>query len=190
MDLATAEDHRELVSQRSQVPSILADRQATAIRDIAAVMNALLADACALHLKTKIFQWHISGPHFSEYQRLLGDQAGQIASMLDPIAERIRKIGGSALRSLEKIAAGRRIPDSESVPVEPSEILMELRNDNAILAQYLREAHAVCAEHHDLASMARITCWIDETETRSWFLFESSRAPNPNPPHLLKEISL
>jgi starvation-inducible DNA-binding protein len=146
-----------------------------ATRDIAGSMNAILADVFALYLKTKNFHWHMSGPHFRDYHLMLDEQSDQLFAMTDPIAERIRKVGGSTLRSIGHIARTQRVLDNDAEYVEPSDMLAELRDDNAALATSLREAHDVCDEHRDIATTSLIEVWIDETERRTWFLFEASR---------------
>ena len=146
-----------------------------AVKDISGALNALLADVFALYLKTKNFHWHMSGPHFRDYHLLLDEQADQLYAMTDPIAERIRKIGGSTLRSIGHIARIQRIKDNDATYVDPLDMLAELREDNKTLAARLREMHAVVDEHRDIASASLIESWIDETERRTWFLFESSR---------------
>jgi len=144
-------------------------------RDISAVMNGILADVFALYLKTKNFHWHVSGPHFRDYHLLLDEQGEQIFAMTDPIAERIRKLGGMTIRSIGHIARSQRILDNDAEYVEPADMLAELCEDNKSLASRLREAHSVCQEHNDIATASMIEIWIDETERRTWFLFESSR---------------
>ena len=151
------------------------DLGSAATRDIAAAMNGILADVFALYLKTKNFHWHMSGPHFRDYHVLLDEQADQIYAMADPIAERVRKVGGSTLRSIGHIARMQRIADNDADYVEPSDMLAELREDNVSLATRLRAAHETCEEHRDIATASLIEVWIDETERRTWFLFESSR---------------
>ena len=151
------------------------DLKAAATKDIAAVMNAVLADVFALYLKTKNFHWHMSGPHFRDYHLLLDEQADQVFAMTDPIAERIRKVGGTTLKSIGHIARTQRLLDNDADYVEPLDMLAELREDNKTLAARLREAHNVCEEHRDIATASLIEVWIDETERRTWFLFEASR---------------
>jgi starvation-inducible DNA-binding protein len=151
------------------------DLSAAATRDIAGAMNAILADVYALYIKTKNFHWHLSGPHFRDYHLLFDEQADQIFAMADPIAERVRKLGGTTLRSIGNIARLQRVLDNDADYVEPSDMLAELREDNKTLAGRLREAHDVCDEHHDIATASLIEVWIDETERRTWFLFEAGR---------------
>ena len=151
------------------------DLSAAATRDISGAMNAILADVFALYLKTKSFHWHLSGPHFRDYHLLFDEQAEQIFAMTDPIAERVRKIGATTLTSIGHIARLQRISDNDAQYVEPEDMLAELCQDNRALCSSLREAHDVCEEHHDVATTSLIEIWIDETERRTWFLFESSQ---------------
>ncbi|MDB5925693.1 MAG: starvation/stationary phase protection protein [Betaproteobacteria bacterium] len=167
---------RQDLKHRQQTPLLTpTDLKAAATKDIAAAMNAVVADVFALYLKTKNFHWHMSGPHFRDYHLLLDEQADQIFAMADPIAERIRKVGGATLRSIGHIARLQRVVDNDSEYVEPLDMLAELREDNKTLAARLRQAHNVCDEHHDIATASLIEVWIDETERRTWFLFEASR---------------
>jgi len=146
-----------------------------ASENIAGSMNALLADVFALYLKTKNFHWHMSGPHFRDYHLLLDEQADQLYAMTDPIAERIRKTGGTTLRSIGHIARIQRVKDNDADYVEPRDMLAELREDNMTPAARLREVHEVVDELRDIATASLIENWIDETERRTWFLYESSR---------------
>jgi len=138
-------------------------------------MNGVLADVFALYLKTKNFHWHMSGAAFSRHHLMLDEQADQIFALTDAIAERIRKVGGSTLKSIGHISRTQRILDNDADYVEPLDMLAELREDNKILASRLREAHNICNEHRDIATASLIEIWIDETERRTWFLFEASR---------------
>jgi starvation-inducible DNA-binding protein len=151
------------------------DLTAAATADIAAAMNGILADVFALYLKTKNFHWHMSGPHFRDYHLLLDEQADQLYAMTDPIAERVRKVGGSTLKSIGHISRTQRVLDNDADYVQPLDMLAELREDSKTLVASLREAHSVCDEHHDIATASLIEVWIDETERRTWFLFEASR---------------
>ena len=162
--------------RRREAPLITpTDLSADATRDIGGAMNAILADVFALYLKTKNFHWHVSGPHFHDYHLMMDDQADQLFAMTDPIAERIRKVGAMTLRSIGHIARTQRVLDNDADYVEPSDMLGELCQDNQALAARLREAHDVCNEHRDIATASLIETWIDETERRTWFLFETSR---------------
>lgn len=148
-------------------PSDLGDN---AVRDLSGALNELLADVFALYLKTKNFHWHVSGPHFRDYHRMLDEQAAMLLAMTDPIAERLRKIGGSTIKSIGHIARLQRIEDNDADYVEPLDMLAELCEDNLRLTQRLREAHNVCDEHRDVATASLIENWIDETEERTWYL--------------------
>ena len=154
------------------------DLKGDATKDIAGAMNGILTDVFALYLKTKNFHWHMSGPHFRDYHLLLDEQGDQLYAMTDPIAERVRKIGGTTLRSIGHIARNQRILDNDAEYVEPLDMLAELREDNKTLVASLRQAHNVCDEHRDIATASLIEVWIDETERRTWFLFEAGRAPD------------
>jgi len=144
-------------------------------------LNALLADVFALYLKTKNFHWHMSGPHFRDYHLLLDEQSDQIFAMTDDIAERVRKIGGITLHSIGHIARLQRIEDNDADYVTPLDMLAELRDDNKQLAAAMREVHDLCDEHGDVATASLLENWIDETERRTWFLFESGRSgESPN----------
>jgi starvation-inducible DNA-binding protein len=169
-------DKRNELARRQQGPLVTpTDLKPRATRDVAGGLNGILADVFALFLKTKNFHWHMSGPHFRDYHLLLDEQADQLYAMTDPIAERIRKVGGSTLRSIGHIARMQRIVDNDAAYVEPLDMLAELREDNKTLAARLREMHDVCDEHRDVASASLIENWIDETERRTWFLFEATR---------------
>jgi starvation-inducible DNA-binding protein len=171
----TNPDKSELAHRRETPLITPTDLGAAASKNIAGSMNAILADVFALYMKTKNFHWHMSGPHFRDYHLLLDEQADQLYAMTDPIAERIRKTGGSTLRSIGHIARIQRIKDNDADYVEPLDMLAELREDNQTLAARLREVHNVVDEVRDIATASLIENWIDETERRTWFLFESSR---------------
>jgi starvation-inducible DNA-binding protein len=155
------------------------DLPAEAVKDIAGAMNAILADVFALYVKTKSFHWHASGPHFRDQHLLFDEQAAQIFSMTDPVAERVRKLGGTTLRSIGHIARTQRVLDNDSDYVEPLDMLAELQEDNKALTARLREAHGVCQELGDIATTSLIEAWVDESERRTWFLFEASRTGTP-----------
>jgi starvation-inducible DNA-binding protein len=148
---------------------------AEATRDISGALNALLADMFALYVKTKNFHWHVSGPHFRDYHLLLDEQAGQLFATTDVIAERVRKVGGTTLRSIGHIARLQRVLDNDAEYVTPLDMLAELRDDNKRLAERMRETHGVCDDHGDVATASLLENWIDEAERRVWFLFEASR---------------
>ena len=151
------------------------DLGANAVGDISGALNGLLADAFALYLKTKNFHWHVSGPHFRDYHLLFDEHADQIFAITDVLAERVRKVGGTTLRSIGHAAKTSRVLDNDADYVTPEDMLAELRDDNQQFVTRLREAHNVCEEHRDVASTSLIEVFIDEAERRVWFLFEASR---------------
>ncbi len=168
----------ELEQERDAPLATRTDLSHAAVKDISGAMNAILADVFALYVKTKNFHWHMSGPHFRDYHLLLDEHADQLFAMTDPIAERVRKLGGITLRSIGHIARTQRVLDNDTEYVEPLDMLAELADDNRTLAAHLREAHNVCDEHRDFATASLIEVWIDETERRAWFLFEATRQRN------------
>ena len=149
-----------------------------ATQSISAALTGLLADTFALYIKTKNFHWHVSGPHFRDYHLLLDEQSAEILAMTDPMAERARKIGGTTLRSIGQIAKESRIADNDADYVDPLDMLAELRDDNGELIGRMREVHDLCDEHNDVATASLLENWIDESEKRVWFLFESGRRGN------------
>ena len=170
MRTATA---RNLKSVPLQTPN---DLEPNAAQDIGAALNLLLADTFALYLKTKNFDWHMSGPHFRDYHLLLDEQADQIFATADPIAERVRKLGPNTVHSIGEIGRLQRILDNDADHVSPLDMLAELRDDNRQLIASLRGAHTTCEDHGDVATASLIEVWIDEAERRAWFLFEASGA--------------
>ncbi|HEY2560646.1 MAG TPA: DNA starvation/stationary phase protection protein [Caldimonas sp.] len=175
---ATQDKINSLKRRRSAPLATPTDLRAAATKDISAAMNAILADVFAIYLKTKNFHWHMSGPHFRDYHLLLDEQATELYAMTDPIAERVRKLGETTLRSIGHIARLTRVLDNDADYVEPGDMLAELGDDNKSLAARLREAHELCDEHKDVATASLIEVWIDETERRTWFLFEATRRPD------------
>ncbi len=172
-----ATKHDAPKSQAHGVPPALAvptDLGGNATRDIAAAVNGVLADTFALYLKTKNFHWHMSGRHFRDYHLLLDEQSDQIFAMTDPLAERVRKVGGLTLHSIGEISRTQRIADNDAPYVTPQDMLAELREDNATLAKRMRETHGVCEEHEDVATASLLETYIDEAERRAWFLYEAS----------------
>ena len=178
MKKTSSQKTQELKGRRNAPLATRSDLSSAATKDIAGAMNAILADVFALYLKTKNFHWHLSGPHFRDYHLLLDEQGDQLFAMTDPIAERIRKIGGPTLKSIGHISRLQRVTDNDADYVEPLDMLAELAEDNRTLAARLREAHNVCEEHRDVATTSLIEVWIDETERRTWFLFETTRRRN------------
>ena len=151
------------------------DLASNAVRDISVALTTLLADTFALYVKTKNFHWHVSGPHFRDYHLLLDEQSEQLFAMTDAIAERVRKIGGTTLRSIGQITRLQRILDNDADYVAPLDMLVQLCDDNKQLAEHMRQTHALCDEQDDVASASLLEIWIDEGERRTWFLFEASR---------------
>lgn len=142
--------------------------------DVAAALNQVLADSFVLYIKTKNFHWHVSGPHFRDYHLLLDEQATQILLSTDLIAERVRKIGGSTIRSIGHIAKLSGIMDNNADHVAAGDMLAELRKDNLTLVEALKKAKEVADGSGDNASSGVIDTWTDEAEQRAWFLLESA----------------
>jgi starvation-inducible DNA-binding protein len=168
-------DRTAVESRRKASLNTPSDLPSNATTDIAAALAALLADTFALYLKTKNFHWHMSGPHFRDYHVMLDEQGEQIFAMTDAIAERARKIGGTTIRSIGHIGRLQRLLDNDADFVTPRDMLAELKDDNQQLVSFLRQTHEVCAEHNDVATTSLLEVWIDETERRAWFLFETTR---------------
>jgi starvation-inducible DNA-binding protein len=167
-----------LRERRSAPLTTPSDLDARAAKEVGGAMNLILADVFALYVKTKNFHWHMTGPHFRDYHLLLDEQADQIFAMTDAVAERVRKVGAPTLKSIGQIGRMQRILDNDADYVEPSDMLAELREDNLSLAASLREAHELCEKHRDVATASLIEVWIDETERRTWFLFETTARPD------------
>ena len=143
--------------------------------EISDALRQLLADVFALYLKTKNFHWHMSGPHFRDYHLLLDEHADQIFAMTDDIAERVRKIGGTTIRSIGHIARLQRTPDNDADFVDPADMLSELREDEKALVLRMRAVHSLCDDAGDVATASLLENWIDQTQRRVWFLFEATR---------------
>lgn len=169
----------ELLIIHSDTLGTPTDLGSDAVRDISGALNALLADMFTLYLKTKNFHWHVSGPHFRDFHLLLDEQADQIFATTDPIAERVRKIGGTTLRSIGQVAKQTRLLDNDADFVTPLDMLAELREDNKLLTAEMRRTHALCDEYKDVATASLLEVWIDEAERRTWFLFEATRRAEP-----------
>jgi starvation-inducible DNA-binding protein len=165
-------DDKVLKSASLRTPT---DLKTDAVRDISGALNILLADMFGLYLKTKNFHWHMSGPHFRDYHLLLDEQGDQIFASTDAIAERVRKIGGTTLRSIGHISRLQRILDNDADFVTPMDMLAELRDDNKQLTMKMRETHDLCDEYGDVATAGLLENWVDEAERRTWFLFEAAR---------------
>ena len=170
--MKNSEDARTRRRTRLATPSTLS---ADAARDLGDALTALLADMFALYLKTKNFHWHVAGPHFRDYHLLLDEQGDEILAITDVVAERTRKIGGTSLRSISHIARLQRILDNDADIVTPLDMLAELRDDNQQIIAHMRQLHALCDDHGDVATASLLEVWIDEAEERVWFLFEAAR---------------
>ncbi|HTW62929.1 MAG TPA: DNA starvation/stationary phase protection protein [Terracidiphilus sp.] len=166
---------KDLVAEQKAPLTTPSDLSPAAVKDITGALNALLADVFALYLKTKNFHWHVSGPHFRDYHLLLDDHGDQIFAMTDDIAERVRKIGGTTIRSIGHIARLQRILDNDADYVTPADMLSELHEDEKALVLSMRAVHALCDDAGDVATASLLENWIDETQRRSWFLFETTR---------------
>lgn len=136
-------------------------------------LRLLLADVFALYLKTKNFHWHMKGSHFRDYHLLLDEQANELFAITDDIAERVRKLGGTTIRSIAEIGRLQRLKDSERDDLTPDEMMQDLCSDNRYLAHYMRASHELCERHHDVATASLIETWIDQAERRVWFLSET-----------------
>ncbi len=166
---------RAEIEQRRKAPLRTPNNLGANTKDIAGALNALLADIFALYLKTKNFHWHVSGPHFRDYHLLLDEQADQIFAISDAIAERVRKIGATTVRSIGHVARLQRIADNDADYVDPQDMLAELREDNRALVASMQSTHDLCEEAHDVATTSLLEVWIDEAQRRIWFLFEATR---------------
>ena len=175
MPVHTQEAHAKDAQTKAVQATVPDGFSAEAVKNLSSVLNALLADVYALYLKTKNFHWHMSGPHFRDYHLLLDEHATQIFAISDDIAERVRKIGGTTVRSIGHIARLQRIADNDKEYVSAHDMLMELHADNRNLVQSLRAAHEVASGAGDYATTSLIEVWIDEAERRAWFLFEATR---------------
>ena len=164
------------LQERQKAPLTLSsDLPSDAVRDIAGGLNALLANTFALYIKTKNFHWHMSGPHFRDYHLLLDDHADQLYEMTDDIAERVRKVGGTTIRSIGHIARLQRVADNDAEFVTPEDMLSELHEDEKAMTLRLKAVHALCDDAGEVATASLIENWIDQSQRRSWFLFESTR---------------
>jgi len=172
--MPTTQDKVE--ARRRSAIATPSDLGANAVKNISGALNALLADVFALYLKSKNFHWHMSGPHFRDYHLLLDEQGSQIFGMTDDIAERVRKVGGTTIRSIGHVARLQRLGDNDADYVDPHGMLAELREDNRMLLASMREVHELSGEENDVATASLLENWIDETERRIWFLFETTRA--------------
>jgi starvation-inducible DNA-binding protein len=170
-------ESKEKVAPALDTPTDLSE---AATREISAALNGVLADSFALYMKTKNFHWHVSGPHFRDYHLLFDEQAAEIFAGTDELAERVRKIGGTTLRSIAQISKLQSLDDNEETFVPARDMLRELMNDNKAVAKNMREAHEIADKHDDVATASLLENFIDATEKRTWFLFEAGRASGDN----------
>ncbi len=168
-------DMSKVAARRKAPLETPTDLKSNAVKDISAALTTLLADVFALYVKTKNFHWHMTGPHFRDYHLLLDEQSDQIFAMTDPLAERVRKLGGTTIRSIGHIDRLKRVEDNDADFVDAQDMLAELREDNKDLVARMREVHDLCNEGRDVATASLIEVWIDETERRLWFLYEATR---------------
>lgn len=169
-------ERSELIKRQIAPLATPSDIDPQAVQDITGALNALLADVFALYLKTKNFHWHMSGPHFRDFHLLLDEHGDQIFSMTDDIAERVRKIGGTTIRSIGHIARLQRVLDNDAEYVTPTDMLSELHEDDKALGLSMRAIHSLCDDAGDVATASVLENWIDQSQRRSWFLFESTRS--------------
>jgi starvation-inducible DNA-binding protein len=167
---------QELKKRREAPLTTPSNIKPQAVREISGALNALVADVFALYIKTKNFHWHMSGPHFRDYHLLLDDQGDQLFAMTDDIAERVRKIGGTTIRSIGEIARLQRVKDNDADYVTPEDMLSELRQDDEALVLKMLAVHALCDEANDVATTSLLESWIDQAQRRIWFLFETTRS--------------
>lgn len=172
MSKIRALDTRKVASSLD-TPTDLSD---AAVRELSAKLNEVLADAFALYMKTKNFHWHVSGPHFRDYHLLLDEQSQEILGTTDQIAERVRKIGGTTLRSIGHVSKLQNIRDNDEAFVPAQDMLRELMSDNKMIAAAMRECHELAEKHEDAATAGHLEGFIDGTEKRTWFLFEATRS--------------
>ena len=171
---------RSALVERQKAPlTPSSDIEPKAVAEISGALNALLADVFSLYLKTKNFHWHMSGPHFRDYHLLLDEHADQQFAMTDEIAERVRKIGGTTIRSIGHIARLQRIADNDAEYVTAEDMLAELREDEKALILSMRAVHTLCDDAEDVGTASLLENWIDQAQRRSWFLFESTRTARP-----------
>jgi starvation-inducible DNA-binding protein len=174
--LMAKESKQELEAHRFAAYNATTDIPAQSVKEISGSLTALLADVFSLYIKTKNFHWHMSGPHFRDYHLLLDEHGDQLFGITDAIAERVRKIGGTTLRSIGHITRIKRIEDNDADYVTPQDMLSELWEDNKALVLSMRSAHALCDDAGDVASTSMLENWIDDAQRRSWFLYEKSRS--------------
>lgn len=166
---------QELIQRQKSPLATPSDIDSESVANITGALNALLADVFSLYLKTKNFHWHMSGPHFRDYHLLLDEHGDQLFAMTDELAERVRKLGGTTIRSIGHIARLQRIADNDADYVTPEDMLSELHEDEKSLVLSMKAAHALCDDAGDVATASILENYIDQSQRRSWFLFESTR---------------
>jgi starvation-inducible DNA-binding protein len=164
--------YKNTVSPKLETPT---DIKPESVEKIAHALNLLIADAFTLYIKTKNFHWHISGSHFRDYHLMLDEQASEIFATIDPLAERVRKLGGVTIRSIFEISHLTSLKEENAEFVAPLDMLRELMNDSKSVAAKMRRTHKICDDAEDVATASLLEVYIDETERRTWFLFEASR---------------
>ena len=167
---------KDLLERQKAPLATRSDIDGAAVQEITGALNALLSDAFALYIKTKNFHWHMSGPHFRDYHLLLDDHGDQLFAMTDDIAERVRKIGGTTIRSIGHIARLQRVRNNEAEYVTPADMLSELHEDDKAFTLSMRAVHTLCDDAGDVATASLLENWIDQSQRRSWFLFEATRS--------------
>ena len=167
---------KDLLERQKAPLATRSDIDGAAVQEITGALNALLSDAFALYIKTKNFHWHMSGPHFRDYHLLLDDHGDQLFAMTDDIAERVRKIGGTTIRSIGHIARLQRVRDNEAEYVTPADMLSELHEDDKAFTLSMRAVHTLCDDAGDVATASLLENWIDQSQRRSWFFFEATRS--------------
>ena len=166
----------ELFARRNAPLNTPSDLDRKVVTDISEALNALLADVFCMYLKTKNFHWHMSGVHFRDFHLLLDDHGDQLFAMTDEIAERVRKVGGATIRSIGHIARLQRIADNDAEFVTPADMLSELHEDEQRLVLSMLAVHSLCGDANDVATASLLENWIDQSQRRSWFLFEMNRS--------------
>lgn len=151
------------------------DFGAAAVGELAEALNGLLADYFAMFVKAKSFHWHVPGPNFREHHAMLDEHASAALGVVDILAERVRKLGGTTILSVGEVTRRQRIVDCDTAGLSAAQMFAVLGEDNQQLLSYLREAHGVCEEYGDVATSGLLEAWIDQVEERLWHLHETCR---------------
>ena len=176
MATPTKSGNRTTMNTGYPAPTRLAtptDLKPEEIQAIVEAVNPLVADSFALYVKTKNFHWHLSGPHFRDYHLLFDEQAEAILASIDVMAERMRRIGGTTIRSLGHIQRLTQVHDDDEDAVSPQEMLRRLMEDNSAMARALRRAIAICDHSRDTVTANSLQDILDQAERRVWFLYEN-----------------